>query len=92
MAKTASRRHQTERIKRKRRLYWGRDGLMDPLTKRQLNIIARTPNICNCQMCRNPRRVYGNKAMLAREKREWEFIDSQEWMTEELNREELLQL
>lgn len=87
MAKTAARRHHVNRLKQKRKLYWGRylRGFV-PLDEKQLGKIARTPNSCNCWMCKNPRKVWGSKAKLAKDLREKALIESQEQVAEEVNR------
>lgn len=57
MAKSAKRRHHIERLKKKRKKYWGRNfGFMDPLTPKQLNMVARTPKWCGCFMCSSKKR------------------------------------
>lgn len=63
MAKSAKRRHHIERLKKKRKHYWGRDyprSTMEPLTPRQLNQVVRYPKMCGCWMCsRNKKKVFG---------------------------------
>lgn len=83
MAKTALRRHHTQRLKHLRKNYWGRRfSFVEPLDEKGLNIVARTPKPCNCWMCKNPRKVFGSKAKLAKERREEEFANSQELVPE----------
>lgn len=52
----AQRRHHRERLKRARRVYWGRERR---LTERQLGIAVNTPKPCGCMVCRNPRLYLG---------------------------------
>lgn len=54
----AERRSQTERLKAKRKLYWGRqyDGSMDA---RQLGKVVQYPQVCSCWMCANVRALEG---------------------------------
>lgn len=54
----AERRYQLERIKVKRKTYWGATR-KEPLTPRQFGIVASTPQVCSCWMCRNARKGYG---------------------------------
>lgn len=78
MAKSAKRRHHIERIKNNRKDYWGRR-----LEGKELSKIVNTPNPCNCWMCRNPRKTFGNKDRLAREVREDTIIADEEFIAEE---------
>lgn len=48
------RRHHAQRIKAKRKVYWG--GIKG---KRMLGIVASTPAICSCVMCCNRRKLEG---------------------------------
>lgn len=63
MAKSAIRRHHWERVKNKRKKYWGRDCRYNPpLTQKQLNMVARTPKWCGCFMCSShKRKKWGGK-------------------------------
>ena len=57
MAKSAMRRHHWERVKNKRKKYWGRDGGSNPpLMQKQLNMVARTPKWCGCVLCSSHKR------------------------------------
>ena len=52
-----ARRHERQRLMNKRRKYWGRDrpyAHLDPLDKRQLGRVSRTPKPCSCLMCSPP--------------------------------------
>jgi len=75
----ALRRHHRARvIARRTRLghpYWGRGPWsLDPwFTPAHVGQLARTPKICNCWMCRNPRRVF--RDLLLREKSDLEAIE-----------------
>ncbi len=51
------RRHHIERIRRKRKRYWG--GLVHADDQRRQGICERTPKPCNCWMCNKPRKVFG---------------------------------
>lgn len=56
MKKRALRRFHRERLKKRRRYYWGRD-----LSKEDPNIIGvavNTPTVCSCHMCGNARKYY----------------------------------
>lgn len=60
--KRAVRRHHYERLKEKRKGHWG-DFDKSP---RLLGILARTSAICSCWMCRNERRITGERTMQER--------------------------
>ena len=52
-----ARRHERQRLMDKRRKYWGRDrpyAHLDPLTKRQLSRVARTPRPSSYRTCSSP--------------------------------------
>jgi hypothetical protein len=53
------RRHHLERIKKNRQGYWGYKHRDEPMTERQLGIVASTPQPCACWSCRNPRKLNG---------------------------------
>ena len=54
----AWRRHHIERLKRKRRTYWGGRASDDA---RSLRRVTRTPRPCSCLFCGNPRRWWGER-------------------------------
>ena len=57
MAKTskrAERRHQTKRLQKKRRDYWGTKG--EEKTDGERASVANTPTPCSCEMCCNVRK------------------------------------
>ena len=54
MRTIAYRRHQIDRLRNVRRLYWHGD-----VSKRQLEILVNTRKPCSCYMCGNPRRLFG---------------------------------
>ena len=86
MAKTALRRHHTERLKYNRKDYWAAGARAVGFAfseKERLNKLARTPKRCNCWMCKNPRKVRGNKERLAKEIREDTIAASMEILSEE---------
>lgn len=61
----AIRRHHRERLKRKRRYFWGhsRDLWEEP---RYLGMAVSTPKVCTCWMCGNPRRWHDELTMQER--------------------------
>lgn len=65
----AERRHHRERLKKSRRLHWGRDLAGD---KRQHAQVVDTPTPCSCFMCGNPRRYFDVKSMQERRAEELE--------------------
>lgn len=58
MAKTAIRRHHTERLKKARVNYWGHWNRWydSPWTPKSRGAVTRTPCPCSCYTCGNPRR------------------------------------
>lgn len=54
----AVRRHHRDRLKAKRKSYWG-GILSDEAEARLLGFVARTPAVCSCWMCGHERRIYG---------------------------------
>jgi hypothetical protein len=64
MKSRAIRRHHYERLKKSRKFYWGRIWkssryAMNPLTNRQLGVVANTPKVTSCcECCGNPRKVF----------------------------------
>jgi hypothetical protein len=63
------RRYQIERLKKKRKNYWGYPSTVSSsteppveMTPRQLSAVAQHPAICSCWMCSGSafRRMYGN--------------------------------
>jgi len=58
MSKRSERRHHTERLKKNRRIHWGRK-----LSKKELGEVVNTPTPCSCPMCGNPRRHFGIKTI-----------------------------
>jgi hypothetical protein len=63
----ALRRHHVERVKKNRSGYWGRDRSdIDPLTERQLGILASTPAMCSGYCCGSPRKWFGELSMQER--------------------------
>jgi hypothetical protein len=48
------RRHHQKRLQRKRALYWAGRAT---LSKRLLGMVARTPAICTCSICKNPKEL-----------------------------------
>ena len=63
--KRAERRHHIERLKHKRRFYWGcnRDLAKSP---KHLAKVANTPTPCSCWMCGNARRWFGEETIQER--------------------------
>lgn len=57
MTAKALRIHHRDRLKRKRRFYWGRDLSREP---EALSKIVDTPKPCSCPMCGNIRRYEGD--------------------------------
>ena len=49
--------HHRERLKAKRRRYWGRDLIREP---KRLGQAVGTPTPCSCPMCGNPRHYAGD--------------------------------
>lgn len=60
--KRAVRRHHRERLKKVRKGHWG---YFDK-TPRQLGILVNTSAVCSCWMCRNERRVTGERTVQER--------------------------
>ena len=58
MSKRSERRHHTERLKKKRRIHWGRE-----LSDKELGEVVNTPTPCSCPLCGNPRRHFGAKTV-----------------------------
>jgi rubrerythrin len=56
--KRAERRHHNKRIKKNRRIHWGRK-----LNEKELGSVVDTPTPCSCPMCGNPRRHFGTKTV-----------------------------
>lgn len=52
----AERRHQRERIKVRRRFFWGRDLRADP---KAASMVVDTPKPCSCLLCGNRRKYIG---------------------------------
>jgi hypothetical protein len=68
----AERRHHRERLKKNRRVHWGRDLSQNP------EVLARainTPTPCSCWMCGNERRANG-RTMQERRAAEMEIEDA----------------
>ncbi len=59
----AERRHHRERLKKARRVHWGRDLMAEPEV---LSRVVDTPTDCSCWMCGNPRRYFGELSMQER--------------------------
>lgn len=61
----AERRHHIERLKQKRRFYWGcaRDLAKEP---KQLSMAVDTPTPCSCWMCGNARKWFGEATLQER--------------------------
>lgn len=55
----AYRRHHMKRLKQKRAKYW--HGTLD--NPRRRGKVYRTPCVCSCPMCGNPRRHFGKRTM-----------------------------
>jgi len=65
----ALRRHHAERVKKSRSKYWGRNrGDSDPLTQRQLGMLAATATLCSGHCCGSPRKWFGE---LSTQERRW---------------------
>lgn len=61
--KRAVRRHHRERLKKVRQFYWGRDLRGDA---RVIGVLVNTAAICSCWMCRNERRLTGERTVQER--------------------------
>jgi hypothetical protein len=66
MRDRSERRAHIERLKKKRRFYWGKDlhhinNELDP--GRQLGMVVDTPKPCSCWMCSNPRRGLNERTL-----------------------------
>lgn len=59
MAKNAKRRHHIERLKKKRKHYWGMFFKGKENLEAKLNIVVRTPKTCACWRCNKPRQRFG---------------------------------
>jgi len=59
----AERRHHRERLKKNRRVHWGRDLSRDPV---QHGKAIDTPTPCSCFMCGNSRRIHGDRTLKER--------------------------
>lgn len=57
----AIRRTHTERLRRARRKWWGRD-----LTDDEKARVVDTPTPCSCWMCGNPRKYFGERTIQER--------------------------
>lgn len=68
----ALRRHHRERLKQARRYWrWGREDLaVHPV---QWGKALKTPAICSCPMCGNPRKWFGDATV--QERRAWQKMD-----------------
>lgn len=58
----AERRHHLARVKKARKGYWGRQGAnlaVEPMSEKDLGMVARTPKICGWACCGNARRWAG---------------------------------
>ncbi len=65
----ALRRHHAARVKKNRSRYWGRDrGGNDPLTERQIGILASTAVLCSGYCCGSPRKWFGE---LTQQEQRW---------------------
>jgi len=62
--KRSLRRHHIERLKRRRKAYWGRY----EKSKRVLGIAANTACVCSCAICGNPRLREGDSISQRRQK------------------------
>ena len=69
--KRVLRRHHRERLKNKRKKYWGYETDFNPekMDERTLGMIARTATPCSCWQCKNPRRVFKGKDKLTIQER-----------------------
>jgi len=57
----SERRHHTERLKKNRKMHWGRK-----LGEKELSKVVDTPTPCSCPLCGNPRRHFGTKTIQER--------------------------
>jgi hypothetical protein len=58
----AKRRHHVARVKKSRKLYWGRQAAslpVEPMSAKHLGMVARTPKLCGWACCGNARRWAG---------------------------------
>ena len=63
----ALRRHHLRRLRNRRKHYrWVRIHENGLLTGRELGIVTRTPKICSCTICGNPRRHFGDVTLQER--------------------------
>lgn len=70
MKDRAIRRADVDRLKQKRKTYWGRDRKLDD---RQLGIVVHTPAICSCWMCGNDRKYQDERTI--QERRQMQDIE-----------------
>ena len=72
----ANRRHQTARLKKARKLYWGHGGssytTYDTMTPKQLGKVVQYPAVCSCFMCGNARRT--DKQLTHQEKKQLQAL------------------
>jgi hypothetical protein len=61
MFNRSERRHHIERLKKNRKIHWGRK-----LNKAELGLVVNTPTPCSCPACGNPRRHFGKKTIQER--------------------------
>lgn len=65
----ALRRHHRERLRHARRFFWGRDRDLWAEAPGVLGAALRTPAVCSCEGCGNPRKWFGE---LTVQERRWE--------------------
>jgi len=68
----AQRRHDRERLKKKRSTYWDYTWYLE---NNSLGIMLNTPARCSCYMCGNPRRYFGEVTMQEKKYKEGATID-----------------